>query len=120
MDGNAKALKIETIISSILRVGVFTSALIILVGLVMFLATGHSGYSGSYYPTTPMEIFTGVIAFKSYAIMMLGLLLLMLTPVFQIGASILVFSKEKDYLYVKITSLVFLILLISFILGKVE
>jgi uncharacterized membrane protein len=45
---------------------------------------------------------------------------IVLTPVFRVGVSILVFIKEKDSLYVKITSAVFIILIISFVLGKVE
>lgn len=116
----SKIEEMEIIISNFLRAGVVTSAVIVFIGLLMFLITGNSGYSGNYFPTTPSEILKGLILFKSYAIILFGLMILILTPVFRVGVSILVFIREKDFLYVKITSLVFFILIISFLLGKVE
>ena len=120
MEKPNKIEEMEIIISNFLRAGVLLSAIIIGIGFTMFLITGKSGYPGSYYPISPLEILKGVIVFKSYAIILTGLLILILTPVFRVGVSIIVFYKEKDFLYVKITSVVFIILLISFILGKVE
>jgi len=114
-----KVEEMEIIISDLLRIGVLLSAVIILIGFCMFLITGKSGYSGNYYPINPLEILKGLISFKSYSIILTGLLILILTPVFRVGVSIIVFFQEKDFLYVKITSLVFTILLISFILGLV-
>jgi len=111
--------EMEIVISKFLKIGVLLSAFIIFIGFAMFLITGNSGYDNTF-PTTPIAIFQGFIELKSYAIILTGLLILIATPVFRVGVSIIVFIKEKDYLYVKITSLVFLILLISFVLGKVE
>lgn len=119
-ENNSKIEEMEIIISNFLRIGVVLSAIIVFAGLLMFLISGNSGYSGDYFPTTPTEIFNGLLLLKPYAIILLGLIILILTPVFRVGVSILVFIKEKDFLYVKITSFVFLILIISFILGKVE
>lgn len=115
-----KIEEMEIIISNFLKIGVILSAVIIFLGFSMFLISGKSGYVGSYYPTNPLEILKGVISLKSYAIILLGLLILVLTPVFRVGVSIIVFYKEKDFVFVKITSLVFIILLVSFVLGKVE
>lgn len=120
MQDESKIGEMEIVISNFLRIGVFLSAVIVFIGLSMFLVSGNSGYPAGYYPTTLSEIFSGLIAFKSYAIILTGLIILILTPVFRVGVSIFVFIKEKDFLYVKITSLVFIILLISFVLGKVE
>jgi uncharacterized membrane protein len=44
---------------------------------------------------------------------MIGLFLLILTPVLRVAASVFSFLKEKDYLYTWITLLVLLILLLS-------
>ena len=110
---------IEIIISKFLRIGVMLSAATILLGLLMFLASGNTGYPGNSYPITPTAIINGLLLFKPYAIIMAGLLILISTPVFRVGVSIIVFAKEKDYLYVKITTAVFAILLLSFMLGKV-
>ncbi|GKX68180.1 DUF1634 domain-containing protein [Inconstantimicrobium mannanitabidum] len=117
---DSKIDEMEIIISKFLKIGVLLSAFIIFIGFAMFLVTGDSGYANNTFPTNPGDIFKGLIQLKSYAIILTGLLLLIATPVFRVGVSIIVFIKEKDYLYVKITSLVFLILLISFALGKVE
>ena len=112
--------EMEIIISNFLRLGVVLSSVIILIGLSLFLITGSSGYAGSYFPTTLPEIFGGLAALKPYAIILLGLIVLILTPVFRVGVSILVFLKDRDYTFAKITALVFLILIVSFLLGKVE
>jgi uncharacterized membrane protein len=120
MKAESKIEEIEIIISKFLRAGVMLSAIIVGIGLVMFLVTGKSGYTGEYFPTSPSEIFIGLVGLKSYAIILTGLIILVLTPVFRVGVSIIVFIKEGDYLYVKITSLVFIILIISFLIGKVE
>lgn len=117
---NSNIEEMEMIISNFLRMGVALSAAVVFIGLMMFLITGKSGYYGNYFPTTPTEIITGLFQLKSYAIILSGLIILILTPVFRVGVSILVFIREKDFLYVKITSLVFIILIISFVLGKVE
>lgn len=112
--------EVEIIISKLLMIGVLLSAIVIFIGFIMFLVTGNSGYIGNTYPTDPILILQGLVVFKPYAIILTGLLILIATPVFRVGVSIIVFIREKDYLYVKITTLVFIILIVSFILGKVE
>jgi uncharacterized membrane protein len=48
----------------------------------------ESGCNGDYFPKTPTEIFNGVVLLKPYAIILLGLIILILTPVFRVGVSI--------------------------------
>lgn len=112
--------KVEAIVARCLQIGVGISAAIIFIGLFMFLLTGQSGYPGSAFPTNLTDVFRGVIMLKPYAIILLGLLILILTPVFRVAVSIIAFWKEKDFLYVGITSIVLIILIIGFMLGKVE
>lgn len=120
MGNKSNAEEMEIIVSNFLKFGVYLSAIVVSIGLAMFLITGNSGYKANYYPTRPMEILSGLISLKSYAIMLTGLLILIITPVMRVGISIIVFFKDKDFLYVGITSAVFIILIISFVLGKVE
>jgi uncharacterized membrane protein len=108
----------EIWISKTLRVGVVISAVITCFGLILFILTGNSGYPGESFPTSLIEIFKGFLVFKPYAIILGGLFVLILTPVLRVGVSIITFLKEKDYLYVTITATVFLILIVSFFLGK--
>ncbi|EPR13426.1 DUF1634 domain-containing protein [Ruminiclostridium papyrosolvens] len=110
----------EVFISKILRIGVIVSAIVIGFGLILLFATGKSGYPGSFFPTSLGDIFSGLAVLKPYALILTGLLILIITPVFRVGISIFTFLKEKDYMYVIITTIVFVILVISFLLGKVE
>jgi len=110
-------LKIELIIGKILRVGVFVSAAVMIIGVLILLITGDSGYPADEFPRQLTQIFQGVIAFRAYAWLMLGLFLLILTPVLRVVISIYAFYKEKDHLYVYITIFVLLILLFAMFVG---
>ncbi|GEO69597.1 DUF1634 domain-containing protein [Levilactobacillus acidifarinae] len=109
--------QVETIIGRILQVGVIFSAVIMAIGLVMFLATGHSGYPGTTMPLTMGAILLGTWQLKPFAIMMLGVYCLILTPVLRVVVSIYAFYKEKDHLYVAITTTVLIILIIALVIG---
>lgn len=108
---------IELLIGKILRVGVAVAGTVMLVGLLAFFITGTSGYSGQNWPTSFDAIFTGLASFKPFAVMMLGLFLLILTPVLRVIVSIFAFAKENDRLYVWITIGVLAILIIAMIIG---
>lgn len=110
-------LEVEIVIGKIMRIGVIIAVCVMLLGLVMFFATGQSGYPGTTFPTSFTAIWQGLLAFKAYAYMMAGIYLLILTPVLRVVISIYAFYKEHDYLYVKITSLVLAILILSVFIG---
>lgn len=110
--------EIELSIGKALRVGVVLATIVMIIGLALLLINGgNTGYPTGVIPVKPMQIASGVIALKPFAIMMFGLLLLILTPVLRVIVSIYAFAVEKDYLYVWITSIVLLILVISMIIG---
>lgn len=116
----AKMDHIGNVIGNLLRLGVIISAAIMLIGYLMLAITGKTGYPAGYHPHSFAAIFAGVAALKPYAIMMLGIFCLILTPVFRVFVSIYSFYKEHDYLYVGITSFVMLVLIISFCIGLVH
>jgi uncharacterized membrane protein len=119
----------ELVISAILRTGVVASMGVIAVGAVVTLIR-HPAYSTSARELTRLkgamtacphslrEIGEGLRQLHGQAFAALGLLLLILTPVTRVGASILIFLALRDRLYVLITSTVFLLLLLSFFLGR--
>lgn len=109
--------EVELLIGQILRIGVLISAVIIAIGLLLLLVTQNSGYAGNQFPTTFQAIFAGLVTFKPYAIIMLGVFLLILTPVLRVVVSIYAFFKEGDHLYVMITTLVLVILGIAMVIG---
>lgn len=114
----SRSFEVETAISKMLRIGVILAAIVIVAGLVQFLVTGDSGYPGDTYPTSFGAIVSGLLAFKAAAVIQTGLLLLILTPVLRVFVSLFLFWAERDYRYVIITAIVFVILILSFALGK--
>ena len=111
----------ELIISHVLRGGVLLSAAIILAGVVLlylraFAAEGSEAVSA--FPHTLPSVEQGLAHGDPLAIIVLGLLVLLATPVVRVAVSIVAFLLERDWRYVIITSLVLLILLLSFVLGK--
>ncbi len=110
-------LKIERNIGKILRVGVFVSTTVIIIGILMFLLSGHSGYAEGVWPDKFKEILSGLVEFKALAWLMTGLFLLILTPVLRVVASIVAFAKDGDKLYVAITTLVLIILIVAMFVG---
>lgn len=108
---------VEDIIGHVMQVGVITAAIVIVIGILMLFISGHSGYAGNQHPMTFAAIGRGVIALKPYAVIMLGLFLLILTPALRVLISIYAFVVLGDHMYVWITSLVMLILIIAMVIG---
>ncbi|HEU5442078.1 MAG TPA: TSUP family transporter [Ktedonobacterales bacterium] len=108
----------ELIISNVLRGGVLLSAAIIVIGAVMFYA--DRGGQTLTFPHTLSAVVQMLAQGNPLAIIMLGLLVLLATPVVRVAVSIVAFALEHDRLYVGITSLVLAILLVSIlVLGAV-
>jgi len=62
----------------------------------------------------------GVRALRGRAIVILGLLLLIATPVVRVAVSIFAFIYQGDRIFTLITAVVLCLLLLSFVLGKAE
>jgi len=115
---------IEVIMGSLLRGGVLISAMIVLIGGVLYLF--QNGYSEPHYHTFKGEpsdlksikqIFNGVIKLRSLAIIQMGLLILIATPIARIIFSAIAFLLEGDYLYVFIALTVLGIICFSLLSG---
>lgn len=109
---------VELAVSRWLRIGVLISAAVIFAGLIFFFVQGDSGYQDGAYPHNLPDIMNGLQAWKPYAVITAGLILLILTPVLRVAISIWVFMREGDKLYTVIAAVVLVILIISFLAGK--
>jgi uncharacterized membrane protein len=125
----------ELYLSYLLRGGVLLSAAIIIIGIAMMFAIQHqSSYvspslSGltSYPPrlnsvtidTSITDIRTGLAQGDPDAVISLGLVVLIATPIMRVAASVFLFLMQRDYVYVLMTLFVLIVLLTSFALGKV-
>jgi uncharacterized protein len=84
--------------------------------VVAGVISGLLGIGSGIFKVMAMDLFMKLPLKVSSATS--NLFLLVLTPIFRVGVSVILFLKEKDYLYVVITSLVFIILLLGLYLGK--
>jgi uncharacterized membrane protein len=112
----------ELIISNVLRGGVLLSAVVIAAGVIAFywryLAAGGRGVSNRPFPHNLTGVAQGLSSGDPLAIIALGLLILLATPVLRVAVSIVAFALERDWRYTVITSLVLAILIVSFLLGR--
>jgi uncharacterized membrane protein len=63
---------------------------------------------------------SGLRSLEGRSFVVLGLLLLIATPVMRVAVSIIAFAVQKDAIFVVLTTMVLLLLVLSFFLGKVE
>jgi uncharacterized membrane protein len=122
--------RVEILISNLLRIGVITSLTIVILGTA-FSFVHHPDYvwsSTSLHPlmtpeTVPHtlpQVIDGVRHGRGQAVVLVGLLLLIATPVVRVAVSILAFVYQQDRTFTLITMLVLALLLLSFVLGKAE
>lgn len=120
---------IEVVLSLVLRWGVIASAIVILLGVVLMITSGESGYGAGFdivkllqynsevaemlYPTNLQTILSGLLSLKSFAVIDLGLVMLIATPIMRVAMAAVIFGIERDKKYVVIASLVLAILLLG-------
>ena len=125
--GQQRGHSMEIYISHVLRIGVLVAATIILVGLILTVAgvgssaaersqTDNLLKSGSYsVPVSPLTIWRGVVGGHPVAIIQLGLLALILTPMTRVAMTAGLFLSQRDKIFVAITSVVFLVLVFGLV-----
>jgi uncharacterized membrane protein len=126
---SAQVRRAELVISVVLRTGVVASVLLIVAGTFLTFVHHREYVSspaelerltrpGAAVPHTIPGVMNGVLHLRGQSVVGLGLLLLILTPVLRVATSIVAFLAQGDRMYVAITTLVFLLLLLSFGLGR--
>jgi uncharacterized membrane protein len=114
--------RVETIVGSLLQIGVILSAMVILTGGVIFLVR-HGTEPASYriFRGEPSDlrhvrgIIRTALALRGRGIIQLGLLLLIATPIARVAFSLFGFAEERDRMYMVFTSIVLVILLYSLV-----
>lgn len=120
----------ELLISHLLRTGVVLSLTLVTFGMSLTFFH-HPDYFSSAQalqrltapergPHDLSDVLAGVRNVRGQAFVMVGLLVLMATPVLRVALSLLVFSRQRDRAFVAVTSGVLVLLLLSFLLGGVE
>lgn len=108
---------------NLLRVGVLASAVVVLLGGLLYLVRDarHAAPDlGTFEPEllrSPIQIVREATALHPLGLIMFGLLLLIATPVARVIFSVAAFALQRDYLYIFFTLLVLAVLLYSLFSG---
>ncbi len=105
--------QMEQVVGNLLRIGVVIAALVVLAGGVLYLIRFGSNlphyavFSGEPADLRSVSgIIRNILQLHSRAIIQLGLLLLIATPVARVAFSILAFALQRDRTYVVVTLIV--------------
>jgi len=121
----------ERIVALTLQIGVITSVVLVLAGAAVTFWHHPEYVHGTEllkmltgpdndFPKTLHNVFAGLAAFRGQSIIVLGLMVLLATPVLRVAISALIFLLERDGVFVAITLFVLGLLVVSFFLGRVE
>lgn len=117
--------QIEIVIGRLLQIGVLVAAFVVIIGGAILLAR-HGGTIASFGQFRGEEsllrsigsIVHGVLRGDSSAIVQLGLVLLIATPVARVALTLGAFVLQRDRLYIAITTLVLALLLYGLVWGR--
>lgn len=122
MDSSVKSTSsLDRILSIVLRTGLTLSLFAVIFGGGLFLWS-HAGMmiNDRIFHGEPLalkgikEITAGTFHDQALAIVQLGILVLMFTPIIRVFSCLILFSKERDFLYMGLSLCVLIILLLSF------
>jgi uncharacterized membrane protein len=106
--------RLEIIVANLLRSGVALAAVVVLAGGIWYLvAPGATPPNYAHFQGRPQTIRTLADMRGSEAAMLIGLLLLIATPILRVVFSMIGFALERDYVYVALTAIVLIVLLYS-------
>jgi uncharacterized membrane protein len=112
--------QLDTAIANMLRLGVTLAAAVVFLGGILSLrnltdaAPSYAHFQPDTLPT-PSGLLHAVARLDPVAIIQLGLLLLIATPILRVIFCVVGFALQRDKLYVAVSSTVLLILLYSFL-----
>ncbi len=127
--GSGRTGRFEGLIGTILRVGVVLSVAVVAVGVVISSVRHPASLTSAYaldrlvrargdYPSSIGAVVHGVGRGQGAAVVSAGLVLLVLTPIVRVAASLVLFARDRDWRFVVMTAIVLGFLLLSFAVGK--
>jgi uncharacterized membrane protein len=112
--------QVDQLLGNLLRIGVIVATIVAVIGGALLLAQrGLAPASGHVFSGEPPElrsvggIVRGAAALHPDAIVQLGLVLLIATPVARVAMSLVAFILQRDRVYVVVTSIVLALLIFS-------
>ncbi len=124
MKKNFTDIDLNRSVGNLLRLGVILSVITSLIGFIKLFTEGFKmpkKYTfldmGSSSEKVWGHFWNSLCKGEGMAIIQLGILLLIFTPLMRIIFALIGYLKEKDYMYVVISSIVLAIMAISFFTG---
>jgi len=112
--------RMEMAMGLLLRLGVLLAATVVMAGGAMYLAD-HAGSRVNYDKFVPHPITvrhpTELAQSDATAVLDLGILLLIATPIARVAFAVVAFARERDRLYVAISATVLAVLLWGMLRG---
>jgi uncharacterized membrane protein len=112
--------RFESAIANLLRLGVLASAALVGVGGLLYLWQHRANtvnYSAFQLEPGNLRTLSGILAsatrLRTDAMIQLGLVLLIFTPIARVALAALGFYLQRDHLYVLVSLMVFAILIVS-------
>jgi uncharacterized membrane protein len=110
--------QMEKLMGRLLQAGVLLASLVVLAGGLLYLRE-HAGAAANYrtFAAHPLELrhpaamLQGIAHGEASAIIELGVLLLIFTPILRVVVAVVAFSIERDRLYIAISITVLAVLL---------
>jgi uncharacterized membrane protein len=114
----------EVAIGNLLRAGVVLAAAVGLIGGVAYFSS-HGAQPTDFHAFHGVDprlrsihrVVDAALARDSAAIMQLGLLLLVATPIVRVALSLVAFARHRDAMYVAVSAVVLSLLLFSLLTG---
>jgi uncharacterized membrane protein len=121
---NNAEYRMDMVIGNLLRYGVVTAGIVVLLGGIYYLFR-HGGEYPEYrmFHSEPAQLrtFGGILglllSLKARAVIQFGLLLLIATPVARVAFSVFAFARQRDFTYIFVTLFVLAALIFSLIGG---
>ncbi|BAM23274.1 integral membrane protein homolog [Streptococcus intermedius JTH08] len=110
--------QLDLVMGKILRVGILLSLIFMFLGLIFYFFSGQQVISlGNLEQFNPVDYVKSHSIFDAVTFMLLGSFMLILTPIFRVISTFIIFFKTKDKMYMMFTAIVMIIILVSIILG---
>jgi uncharacterized membrane protein len=113
--------RMANLISLTLRIGVLTSAALIILGLVIFFIADDGpetvddalGKTSEVTQVRPSTIIDGLADGSPDAFIQLGILALILTPMVRVALTTWLFERQRDWIFVGLAAVVLVVLLLG-------
>jgi len=116
---------VEQVVGRLLQLGVLLAAAVVLFGAgLLLMQRGATPVAYSTFRGEPdmlrsiSGIVHGALAIQSEAVVQLGLLLLIATPIARVAFTLVAFALQRDRTYVVVTTIVLALLLYGLVFGK--